>query len=112
MIHIGTSGYSYQDWKGPYYPEDIKDNQMLPFYAQEFKATEINYTYYRMPAARVPADGPREHLVGVLVGDRADRRRDRGGIRPDPRAFGFGIERWIRHATDARAGGRSVLGAR
>jgi uncharacterized protein YecE (DUF72 family) len=55
MIHVGTSGYSYADWKGPYYPENIKDNQMLPFYAQEFKATEINYTYYRMPAARTLA---------------------------------------------------------
>lgn len=52
MIHIGTSGYSYADWKGPFYPENIKDNEMLPFYAQDFKATEINYTYYRMPSAR------------------------------------------------------------
>jgi len=55
MIHIGTSGYSYADWKGPYYPENIKDNEMLPFYAQDFRATEINYTYYRMPAARTLA---------------------------------------------------------
>ncbi|HET9492748.1 MAG TPA: DUF72 domain-containing protein [Chloroflexia bacterium] len=52
MIHIGTSGYSYQDWKGPVYPENIKDNEMLAFYAQHFNTTEINYTYYRMPAAR------------------------------------------------------------
>ena len=52
MIHIGTSGYSYEDWKGPYYPERIKDNEMLPFYAQDFRTTEINYTYYRMPAVR------------------------------------------------------------
>jgi uncharacterized protein YecE (DUF72 family) len=55
MIHIGTSGYSYADWKGPYYPENIKDNEMLSFYSQDFKATEINYTYYRMPAARTLA---------------------------------------------------------
>lgn len=55
MIHIGTSGYSYADWKGPYYPENIKDTEMLPFYAQDFRATEINYTYYRMPAARTLA---------------------------------------------------------
>ena len=52
MIHIGTSGYSYADWKGPYYPENIKDTEMLPFYAQEFRASEINYTYYRLPSAR------------------------------------------------------------
>ncbi len=55
MIHIGTSGYSYADWKGPFYPENIKDNEMLPFYAQDFKTTEINYTYYRMPSARTLA---------------------------------------------------------
>jgi uncharacterized protein YecE (DUF72 family) len=55
MIHVGTSGYSYQDWKGPYYPEDIKDNQMLEYYARDFKASEINYTYYRMPSARTLA---------------------------------------------------------
>jgi uncharacterized protein YecE (DUF72 family) len=55
MIHIGTSGYSYEDWKGPYYPEDIKDGEMLPFYARDFRATEINYTYYRMPSARTLA---------------------------------------------------------
>ena len=55
MIHIGTSGYSYADWKGPYYPEGIKDTEMLPFYAQDFRATEINYTYYRMPSARTLA---------------------------------------------------------
>ncbi|MBF6612307.1 MAG: DUF72 domain-containing protein [Chloroflexi bacterium] len=55
MIHIGTSGYSYADWKGPFYPEGIKDSEMLPFYAQEFHATEINYTYYRMPSARTLA---------------------------------------------------------
>jgi uncharacterized protein YecE (DUF72 family) len=55
VIHIGTSGYSYEDWKGHYYPENIKDNEMLSFYSQDFKTTEINYTYYRMPAARTLA---------------------------------------------------------
>jgi uncharacterized protein YecE (DUF72 family) len=55
MIYIGTSGYSYQDWKGPVYPEGIKDTDMLPFYSQLFNTTKINYTYYRMPAARTLA---------------------------------------------------------
>jgi uncharacterized protein YecE (DUF72 family) len=55
VIYLGTSGYSYDDWKGHYYPENIKSNEMLPFYAKEFRATEINYTYYRMPAARTLA---------------------------------------------------------
>src|SRR5437868_1288067 len=55
MIRIGTSGYSYQDWKVPYYPENIKDNEMLSYYSQDFNSTEINYTYYRMPSARTLA---------------------------------------------------------
>ncbi len=56
MLYVGTSGYSYDDWIGPYYPEGIGKTEMLPFYAREFKTTKINYTYYRMPSARTLAD--------------------------------------------------------
>ncbi len=49
MIRIGTSGYSYKDWVGPFYPETIKPNQMLKYYSQEFDFTEINSTYYKVP---------------------------------------------------------------
>lgn len=52
MLRVGTSGYSYTDWKGEFYPANLKQAGMLPFYAQEFNAVEINYTYYRMPSAR------------------------------------------------------------
>ncbi len=52
VILIGTSGFSYSDWKGPFYPKDIRAEEMLPFYARHFSALEINYTYYRMPEAR------------------------------------------------------------
>ena len=53
QIHIGTSGYSYDDWVGPIYPEDVKKTDWLKYYAERlFHCTEINYTYYRLPAAR------------------------------------------------------------
>jgi uncharacterized protein YecE (DUF72 family) len=52
MIHIGTSGYSFQDWKGNFYPEKISNDEMLNFYAQHFKIVEINYTYYAIPKAQ------------------------------------------------------------
>ena len=52
MIHIGTSGYSYQDWVGPFYPKDVVKKDWLAFYAREFAAVEINFTYYRLPDAR------------------------------------------------------------
>ncbi|QCX34213.1 DUF72 domain-containing protein [Caloramator sp. E03] len=49
MIYVGTSGYSYDDWKGEFYPEDINDSNMLEFYSRHFSFTEINSTYYKMP---------------------------------------------------------------
>lgn len=55
MIYIGTSGYSYGDWVGPYYPEGVNKNDWLAFYACEFKAVEVNFTYYRMPNPRTLA---------------------------------------------------------
>jgi uncharacterized protein YecE (DUF72 family) len=50
MIHVGTCGYSYADWKGPFYPPAIKPAGMLEFYAHSFTAVEIDATYYRVPA--------------------------------------------------------------
>jgi len=49
MILIGTSGYSYEDWIGPFYPKGIPKGDMLRFYSQFFRFTEINFTYYQMP---------------------------------------------------------------
>lgn len=49
MIVIGTAGYSYDDWIGPIYPEDIDKKDLLAHYAREFKMSEINFTYYQMP---------------------------------------------------------------
>lgn len=64
MLYIGTSGFSYQDWIGPFYPENISKGDMLTVYARQFNAVEINSSYYRItPAAvfyhlqrKVPAD--------------------------------------------------------
>ena len=55
MIHIGTSGYSYDDWVGPYYPAELRKAGWLAFYAREFSTCEINFTYYRLPDARTLA---------------------------------------------------------
>lgn len=51
MIWLGTSGYSYADWHGPYYPADLPARERLAFYSAEFKAVELDFTYYRMPTA-------------------------------------------------------------
>ena len=51
MIRIGTSGYSYDDWVGPFYPPGLKKNDFLSFYAKQFGTTELNFSFYRMPNA-------------------------------------------------------------
>src|SRR5947207_15940170 len=48
-VHVGTSGYSYKEWKGSFYPEDLPAAKMLAFYAGRFDSVEINNTFYRMP---------------------------------------------------------------
>lgn len=50
-IRIGTSGYSYLDWVGPVYPEGMKQDDFVGYYARLFGVVEINFTYYRMPTA-------------------------------------------------------------
>ena len=53
MVRVlaGTSGFSYKEWKGSFYPEDLPAEDMLRFYAQRLPAVEINNTFYRMPKA-------------------------------------------------------------
>lgn len=53
QIHAGTSGFAYKEWKGSFYPSDLKDGDMLSFYGRRFDAVEINNTFYRMPSASV-----------------------------------------------------------
>ena len=53
MIYIGTAGYSYKDWIGPFYPEGTKDNLMLDYYAANFNFVEVNSSYYHMPGSRL-----------------------------------------------------------
>jgi uncharacterized protein YecE (DUF72 family) len=48
-IYVGTSGYSYKEWKGSFYPEKIPAKEMLRFYSERLSTVEINATFYRMP---------------------------------------------------------------
>jgi uncharacterized protein YecE (DUF72 family) len=62
-IRIGTSGWNYTEWRGSFYPKDMKPAGMLAYYAERFSTVEVNNTFYRMPttkavegwAATVPA---------------------------------------------------------
>jgi uncharacterized protein YecE (DUF72 family) len=63
-LYVGTSGFAYKEWKGPFYPADLADARMLRYYGERFRTVEINNTFYRMPkttvvegwAAEVPPD--------------------------------------------------------
>lgn len=50
-IHVGTSGYSFADWVGPFYPPGTASSEFLPYYARQFGCVEVNSTYYGMPQA-------------------------------------------------------------
>ncbi len=62
-LKVGTSGYSYKEWKGSFYPQDLPAKDMLAYYASKLDTVEINNTFYRLPSrellnhwrAQVPA---------------------------------------------------------
>jgi uncharacterized protein YecE (DUF72 family) len=49
----GTSGYAFKEWKGSFYPEEVRDAGMLAYYAGKFPSVEINNTFYRLPKEHV-----------------------------------------------------------
>jgi len=48
MIYVGTSGFKFDDWKGTFYPEDLKPKEWLNYYGSQFNCLEVNATYYRL----------------------------------------------------------------
>jgi uncharacterized protein YecE (DUF72 family) len=52
-VLVGTSGFAFKEWKGPFYPEDLKDDAMLAFYSGRYPTVEINNTFYRLPREHV-----------------------------------------------------------
>lgn len=53
MIRLGTSGFSYDDWIGAVYPEDLPRWGWLGYYAKQFDTVELNVTYYRIPELKI-----------------------------------------------------------
>ena len=50
-FYVGTSGFSYKEWKGSFYPKDLPNQQMLGFYGEHFRTVEINSTFKRLPTS-------------------------------------------------------------
>ncbi|MEM6274819.1 MAG: DUF72 domain-containing protein [Myxococcota bacterium] len=50
QLYVGTSGYSYKEWRGTFYPKKLASSDYLSFYAEHFSSVEVNNTFYRMPS--------------------------------------------------------------
>ena len=53
QYYVGTSGFSYKEWKGHFYPEKLSNKNMLEYYSSQLTSVEINNTFYRMPKQEV-----------------------------------------------------------
>ncbi len=73
-LRTGTSGFSYKEWKGSFYPEKIAPGDMLAYYAEHFSAVEINNTFYRMPKREMLASWAEQVPEGFTFVLKASRR--------------------------------------
>ena len=73
-IIAGASGFAYKPWKGPFYPDDLPDSEMLSYYAGQLPAVEINNTFYRMPKASVMEDWAAKTPAAFTFAVKASRR--------------------------------------
>lgn len=74
MIWVGTSGYSYPEWRGTFYPPDLPTEKMLSYYSARFPTVEINYTFYHMPSEKVLTAWAKETPEGFTFTLKASRR--------------------------------------
>lgn len=73
-LYVGTSGFAYEEWKGPFYPPDLKQKDMLPFYSSRFGSVEINYTFRKQPAEKTLATWREATPDGFLITVKAHQR--------------------------------------
>lgn len=73
MIRVGTSGWQYADWRERFYPRDVPQREWLSFYAQRFSTTEVNNSFYRLPAEGVFARWREMTPPGFVMAVKASR---------------------------------------
>lgn len=73
-LFVGTSGYSYKEWKGSFYPEDLSAKKMLSWYGERLGAVEINNTFYRLPKVAVLESWAEQVPPGFRFSIKASRR--------------------------------------
>lgn len=77
-VAVGTSGFQYKAWRGHFYPERMKEADMLSYYAARLPTVEINQTFYRMPKpellTRWAAQVPPEFTFAIKASQRITHR--------------------------------------
>ena len=73
-LHVGTSGFSYDEWRPAFYPEGLKKADMLSFYADRMSSVELNNTFYRMPREKTVAAWAGQVPDGFRFAVKAPRR--------------------------------------
>ena len=72
-IHIGTSGWHYDHWKGPFYPEVMSAGEMLAFYADRLETVEINNSFYQLPEEKTLSEWRHTVPEGFVFAAKASR---------------------------------------
>src|SRR2546423_10079311 len=72
-VWIGTSGWTYDGWRGPFYPSDVPKKEWLAWYATRFASTEINFSFYRTPSLEAAAASRHQTPPHVLFGWKASK---------------------------------------
>jgi len=72
-VHVGTSGWQYRDWRGPFYPDRLRQGDWLSFYSQHFATVEVNNAFYRLPEAAVFARWAEQTPDRFVVAVKASR---------------------------------------
>ena len=72
-IHIGTSGWQYEHWRGPFYPEKLPRDAFLGYYADRFQTVEINNSFYRLPKKETVAQWRDSVPEGFIFSFKASR---------------------------------------
>jgi uncharacterized protein YecE (DUF72 family) len=73
-LHVGTSGFSFKEWKGTFYPEDLPADAMLRYYGERLATVEINNTFYRLPKESMLAGWAEEVPPTFRFAVKASRR--------------------------------------
>jgi uncharacterized protein YecE (DUF72 family) len=73
QLRIGCSGWTYKDWKGPFYPPEVPDRARLEYYATRFDTAELNASFYRLPSEAMVAGWAERAPAGFLFAWKVSR---------------------------------------